>query len=51
MSAVRLLVPFDDINKRINVRAEIVPVKLCAVVIVLINSAIEIGVAWGYRPY
>ena len=26
---------FDDINKRINVRAEIVPVKLCAVVIVL----------------
>ena len=35
MSTVRLLVPFDDTNKRIDVRAEIVPVKLCAVVIVL----------------
>lgn len=33
MSTVRLLVPFNDINKRINVRAEIVPVELCAVII------------------
>ena len=33
MSAVCLLVFFDGINKRINVPAKIISVKLCAVVI------------------